>query len=179
MAQIDIQEKQSSKWLWWVIALVIAALLAWWLWEANDNDTVGEGVDVATPAVVAATTPAGVITDLSTLTTATTAGELAGRQVMLSGVPVVNAVSDKAFWAGTGSAMSDNILVVRGNETASYTAPDGAVDAGKRVMIWGTAQAMPSDLTQQATAWNLGSTDQQALATRPLYIMADSVRIVP
>lgn len=182
MAKIDIQKKQGSNWLWWAIGLVVLALLAWWLIVANGHKTmVGEGDVVATPAAVpvAATSSEGVITDLTTLTAATTAGQLAGRPVMLSSVPVVKAVSDKAFWAGSGSAASDQIFVVRGNQSASYTAPDGAVNAGKNAMIYGTVQAMPSDLTQQTIDWNLASTDQQALAARPLYIMADSVRLVP
>ncbi len=186
MAEIKIQEKQGSNWLWWAIGLVVLALLAWWLIAANSRQTVvGEGDVVATPAAVAtsdpmtATAPTGAITDITTLTAATSASEFAGRPVMLSNVPVATAVSDKAFWAGSGSAANDRILVVRGNQSASYTAPDGAVNAGTHAMIFGTVQAMPADLTQQATEWNLASTDKQALATRPLYIMADSVRLAP
>lgn len=195
MAELGIQKKQGSNWLWWIIALVVLALLAWWLIAANSHKTMtGQGDVVATPATVAvalpeteamattpamgeAPTPGGAITDLSTLTTAATAGQLAGRPVMLSSVPVQKAVSDKGFWAGSGSTSSGHIFVVRGNQTASYTAPDGAVTAGKSVMIYGTAQAMPADLTQQSTAWNLTSTDKQTMAAQPLYIMADSVRI--
>ncbi len=186
MAEIDIQKKQSSNWLPWVIGLVVLALLAWWLIGANsrkttttETDVVAQPVAVAEPGAVPVTTNTGMITDLGTLTAATAVGDLAGRQVMLSSVQVVKAVSDKAFWAGTGSAPSGNIFVVRGNQNASYTAPDGAVTAGKRAMIFGTVQAMPSDLTQQSTEWNLASTDKDVLAKKPLYVMADSVRIVP
>lgn len=188
MAEIKIQEKQSSNWLWWAIGLVVLALLAWWLIAANSRETmVGEGDVVATPAAEAVTTPdamtatapTGAITDITTLTAATSASELAGRPVMLSNVPIAKAVSDKAFWAGSGTAASGHIFVVRGNQSASYTAPDGAVNAGTHAMIFGTVQAMPSDLTQQSTEWNLASTDKQALAKKPLYIMADSVRLVP
>jgi hypothetical protein len=200
VAQLQIQKKQSSTWLWWVIGLVILAVFAWWFLVANHRETVvGDGDVVGTPAVVATTTPAamtpraamttpmagsgtmsgGVITDLTTLTAATTAGALAGRPVALTNVPVEKAVSDKGFWAGTGNATSDHIFVVRGNQNASYSAPNGAVNAGKRVMIYGTVRAMPSDLTQQATPWNIHATDRQRLAAQPLYIMADSVRIAP
>lgn len=68
---------------------------------------------------------------------------------------------------------------MRGNQNAPYTAPDGAVNAGRRVMIYGTVTKMPSNLTQQATPWNVKATDRQRLAAQPLYIMADSVLLAP
>jgi len=180
VAEIDIQEKQRSSWLGWSIGLVVAALLVWWIVAANTRDDAiaAAGPDM-TPMAVAMTTPPRVITDLTTLTGAIPDGDLAGQMVMLPSVSVVQAISDKAFWAGNGTVVNENVLVVRGNQTASYTAADGAVQAGKRVMIYGTVQDMPSNPTQLSTEWNLASTDRQAVMTRPLYVLADSVRIAP
>ncbi len=185
MAEIDIQKKQGSSWIWWVIGLVILALLIWWVVGMNDRDDdaavtavpsavetdAGMGADMSTGVGT------GAITDLTTLTGATSAADFTGRQVMLTGVPVASVVSDKGFWAGNGTEPGNAIFVVRGNQNASYTAPDGAVDAGKSVNIYGTVQPMPADLTAQSATWNLKSTDAQRLSGRPIFISADSVRI--
>ena len=185
MAQLDIQQKKGAGWLWWAIGLLVLALLAWWIVKANDRDG-GVDAGVVAPAVAADGQPAGagspnnpaMITELSTLTAATTIGDLAGRTVALAGVPVFAAVSDKGFWIGSDSDAQQRVFVVRGNQMAANTAPDGAVNAGTKVNIYGTVQQMPADLTQQNTTWNIKSTDSQMLAKYPLYIQADSVQLV-
>lgn len=194
MAQIDIQQKHgSSSWIWWLIGIIVLALIVWWIVAANRDDNTATA-EVTTPATGVATgvaaVPAtgayantgsaagatgGTITDLSTLTSG--GSDLVGRSVALTGVPVARAVSDKGFWAGTGEGAGQGVFVVRGNQNASYTAPNGAVVAGKSVNIFGTVQAMPSDLTEQNTAWKLSSTDRSKLAQQQVYISADSVRI--
>lgn len=182
MAELDIQQKRNSPWIWWVIGLLVLALLLWWFTSMRDRDTAaGETTGAMAPVPmmetgVVATAPTP-ITDLSTLTGATTAGDLVGRQVSLNNVPVATVVSDKGFWAGSASTSGQNVFVVRGNQSASYTAPDGAVNAGKNVNVYGVVRAMPADMTQQSTEWNLRSTDRERLATRPIYVQADSVRI--
>jgi len=191
VAHIDIQKKSGSGWVWWIVGLIILALLAWWLIGAMNGDrtSASDGV-VATTVVVplavsevparpanSSAVTTGPITDLATLTTASSASVLAGRTVVLTGAPVASVVSDKGFWAGDSSAAGQRVFVVRGNQDASYTAPDGAVNPGTRVNVYGVVQAMPSDLTQQSTEWNLKSTDRQVLATQPIYIHADSIRM--
>ncbi|HEU4747038.1 MAG TPA: hypothetical protein VFS56_00955 [Gemmatimonadaceae bacterium] len=182
MAELDIQQKGRSPWLWWVIGLIVLAVLLWWFTSMRDRDpAVGENIGAPVPFPMTdpgvATTAAGPITDLSTLAVATTADDLVGRQVSLNNVPVATVASDKGFWAGSGGTTGQNVFVVRGNQNASYTAPDGAVNAGRNVNVYGVVRAMPSDMTQQSTEWNLRSTDRDRLATRPLYVHADSVRI--
>lgn len=189
MAEIGIQEKRGgSSWIWWVIGLVILALVIWWFVGMKDRDGDANVGAVTTVPSVVETAPAmgidgnagvanGPVTDLTTLTGATSASELTGRQVVLTGVPVASVVSDKGFWVGNETAAGNELFVVRGNQNAAYTAPDGAVDAGKSVNIYGTVQAMPADLTAQSATWNLKSTDSQRLSGRPIYISADSVRI--
>ena len=175
MAQLHIQEKNSATWVWWVIGIIVLALLAWWLFAGNRDDTVVEQPAAVTP-VAPATTTDDRVTDLSVLTS-TTALSAANRSVALSSVPVTNVVSDKGFWIGGTDAVNQGVFVVRGNQDASYTAPDGAVMAGQQVAVYGVVQQMPSDLSQQAVDWNLNSTDQTLLASQAIYILADSVRI--
>ncbi|MDQ2664394.1 MAG: hypothetical protein M3Z05_00105 [Gemmatimonadota bacterium] len=186
MAQINIQKKSGSGWIWWMLGLLLLALIAWWMLARNTGVAVSDsgaraGTTTAPVPVVggdSALGATGPITDLSMLAAATTGGNLIGRQVALTSAPVTDAVSDKGFWVSNGTAAGKALFVVRGNQNASYTAPDGAVTAGSTVNLWGVVKAMPSPLTQQATEWNLKSTDRDLLASRPLYIHADSVRLV-
>jgi len=59
MAEIRVERKGGKGWLWALLALVVAALLAWWLVSRNDTPAVAGGPD--TTAVV----PAVVTTDRS------------------------------------------------------------------------------------------------------------------
>ena len=177
MAEIDIKRKEGSSWVWWLIGVIIVGLAAWWfLGRSTDYQTGTAPVD-STRAMALAPAANATITDLAALTGATNA-DFANRPVALSTVPVANVVSDKGFWVGDATALNTKgIFVLRGNESASYTAPDGAVNAGQNVSVYGTVQQVPTDVAQQATAWSLRAADQSMLANQPIYIRADSVRI--
>lgn len=182
MAQLDIQRKEGGNMLWWIVGLVVLAALAWWVVEANDRDTeISDGeIAAAASAPLATNTmlPDGnAITDLQTLAVASSAVDLAGHAVMLPGAPVARVVSDKGFWIGDTADSSAQVFVVRGDQGAASSAPDGAVNAGSRVRVFGTVQAMPTDLTGSTADWHLQSTDAQRIGTRPLYVQADSVQI--
>jgi hypothetical protein len=186
MAQLDIERKSGgTSWIWWLVGLVVLALIVWWMVAATTGHENVAGGEVGTmPAVAAPVAPAdvggydasGVVTDLGMLTDTSAAGVI-GRHVALVSVPVLRAVSDRGFWAGTGEAPSNGVFIVRGNQSADATAPNGAVDAGAMVNVWGTVERMPGNLTQQASDWNLQSTDQARLGEQRVYIQADSVRI--
>ena len=179
MAEIKIEEKKGSNWIWWLLGLAVLAALLWWLLAGRDDGepvVAGDTAAVVAPSADGPTVGAaatGAITDLAMLGTAATA-DMAGRQVMLTGVPVQEVVSDKGFWLGSES---ERVFVVRGDESSPATPPDGAVNAGQTVSIFGVVQSMPSDLTQQTAAWNLRSTDVSALAGQRVYVQADSIRI--
>lgn len=177
MAHLEIQEKKSSNWMWWVIGLVLLALLAWWLLSRNDGDEVVNSAAGVTQAPAAAPTDAGVITDLGTLTGNTDANAMMGRRVALMGVPVSEAVSDKGFWLGSGTGVGQGVFAVRTNQMQANTAADGAVTAGRNANVWGMITAMPTNLSAETATWNLRSTDTEALGAHRFYILADSVRL--
>lgn len=184
MAHLDIQEKRSSAWIWWILGFVLLVLFAWWLLSSNTRDDVTDA-GVLPPQVVpgdpaaAAPAPAGAetITDLAALTSAEDPNALMGRRVVLTGVPVAEAVSDKGFWIGSGSAVGDGVFAVRTNQSAANTAPDGAMAAGRTANVYGVIQAIPTNLTEQTATWNLRSTDSQVLSRHRFYIHVDSVRL--
>lgn len=178
MAQLDIQKKSSSSTLWWVIGVIVLALLAWWLISAfngPDNDVVSAG-EVTPPAAAVAPVATDELTDLGTVLSASNPAELAGRRMHLSGAMVQSVVSDRGFWVGTNE--NDRLFVVRTDQSAPSTPPDGAVNQGQTVNVWGTLMSMPADMSQQTTQWNLRSTDSAALAMRPLYLAVDSLTIM-
>lgn len=185
MAHLDIQEKRSSSWIWWVIGLVLLALLAWWLLSANnrEDDVTDAGVApvpvIAGDPAAAAPAPASAetITDLNALTSASDPNMLMGRRVVLTGVPVAQAVSDKGFWIGSGSAVGEGVFAVRTNQSQANTAPDGAMRAGRSANVFGVIQAIPTNLTEQTATWNLRETDTQVLSQHRFYIHVDSVRL--
>ncbi len=171
MAQLEIQRKRGISPIWWILGLILLALLLWWMFAAADNDAdVVEAPGAVAPVAGAMVAP---VTDVAVVVAQPM--EVVGRQVTLTSVPVESVVSDRGFWVGSGT---QRLFVVRGNESAPATPPDGAIDAGQTVAVYGTVQNMPSDLTQQATAWNLKSTDMSALQNQPVYVQADSIRIV-
>jgi len=189
MAEISIQKKENSKWLPLVIGLVLAAGAAWWIMSSRARVNGVGGPDAMGPneGYTASGAPVmmpprdGVITDFATLMRPTTENTFIGQSVVLSSIPVIDAVSDRGFWAGTGNITNnpgENVFVVRGNQNASFTAPNGSVRRGESVMIYGVVQKTPGDLTANATGWTLTSATQSELAKRPFYIMADSVRLV-
>ena len=106
---------------------------------------------------------------------------LIGRKVDVT-LPVQSRANDQAFWVGAGE--NEMLVVVhRDNRTTEqryFGVPSGnAVDdakAGQRVRITGTIQAVPY---REATySWGLSTDDVDRLEARPIYIEADSVRVV-
>ena len=177
MAHLEIQEKKGGSWMWWLLGLVLLAAIAWWLFGRNDDrDVVGSAAGV-TQSPAPTPTDAGAITDLGALTGSTDASATMGRRVALTNVPVLEAVSDKGFWIGSGTGVGQGIFAVRTNQMQSNTAADGAVTAGRNANVWGVITAMPTNLSAETATWNLRSTDTEALGAHRFYIHADSVRL--
>jgi hypothetical protein len=82
MAEIPIERKSGSKWLWILLALLALALIAWWILD-DDGDDVVEYTD---QAVVTDTVPAA------------TGMLVAGESVDMDGVEVTSLAGDMAFY---------------------------------------------------------------------------------
>lgn len=183
MAEIHLQEKRGSMaWVWWLLGLIVVGLIVWWaLVSMGDDDTVvatTAAAPVATPVTTSPQQAIGTTGPITSMAMLTDAGAMAsgvvGRSVALANVPVSKAVSDKAFWAGTSG---NEVFVVRGNQNAPFTAPDGGAQSPASVNIYGTVQSMPADLTRESANWNLKSTDAERLGSTSMYVNADSVTL--
>ena len=110
MANIPVEkESGSSAWLW-ILGLIVLALIVWglWAWVADDDaevaadgetEVVEPGGNAGQPIGGAADTTGGaggVITDLSTLTSAT-GRSVIGRRVQLSNLRVTQMLGDSLF----------------------------------------------------------------------------------
>lgn len=187
MAQLDLQQKRGISPLWWILGLIILALLAWWLFAPHNRTPVAvvpvnPVPVVATPAVVPAVAPAVVAVPVATtvevITAVPTPADLVGRPIQMRDVAVQSVVSDKGFWVGP--SVAQRVFVVLPEAPTPNAPPDSRynVNPGQRLTLSGVVERMPTDLTQQTTTWNLKSTDVSALARHPLYVRADSLTIL-
>lgn len=146
MAEIPVEKKSSSSWIWILLLLLLGALLLWWLFANDDDDDVvlvnADSDTVAASnlngeADASANSDASLITTLGMLTGD---ASLVGRQVRLEGVSVNEVVGDMAFTVGEG----DNETLVTFNQVPTPDTPmEGEIDVnpGSTVSIEGAVQA--------------------------------------
>lgn len=145
MAEIPVEKKSSMTWLWVLLAVLVAALLLWWVL----GDSEDEAVDLAGVETVQAdrlttesvttdqAAAAGPVTDVSMLIP-TIAPEMVGREVRLTGAQVQEVVSDIGFWIGPNN--DQRVFAVLSQQATPGTPTEGAADvnAGARANITGT-----------------------------------------
>lgn len=156
MAEIPVEKKSSMGWLWVLLALLILALLAWWLLDSDDEE-----VDyVENEAVVAA--PVEPV--------AAGAAMLAvGESVDLDNIRVTSLAGDMAFNADVNG---QNMLVLFDQEPTPGDATEGEYDInpGSMLNIEGSVRSAGDPLPEGVTADIPAGTDR--------YIYADSIEMV-
>ncbi|NTZ43678.1 hypothetical protein G7A66_11410 [Altererythrobacter sp. SALINAS58] len=156
MAEIPVEKKSSMGWLWVLLALLILALLAWWLLDSDD-----EAVEYAeTDAVVAA--PVEPV--------AAGAGMLAvGESVDLDNIRVTSLAGDMAFNADVNG---QNMLVLFDQTPTPGDATEGEYDInpGSMLNIEGSVRSASDPLPEGVMAEIPAGTDR--------YIYADSIEMV-
>lgn len=103
MADIDVERKSSMAWLWWLLGILLIALLAWWLLSGDDDPEVAAVDPVAAPVaapVTPATTPEPVAQGPLCVAQARSGGTPnVGMTLGACSMQVVEVVSDRGFWA--------------------------------------------------------------------------------
>ncbi|WP_420605548.1 hypothetical protein [Novosphingopyxis sp.] len=166
MAEIPVEKKSGGIpwWVWLILALLIAALIWWFVANANDRDGDVADTDVVaeqpmddsrmvdttpTDANGSMTASGDTITSMATLTGAG-AGAMSGmvgRQVSLQGVPVESLEGDMAFYIGDSPA--NRTLVVFDETPDVPKEKRTVVKAGSRVTFDGMVRAagdVPADV---------------------------------
>lgn len=173
MAEIPVEKKSGVPgWLWLVLALIIIALLIWWLTGQEDeaelvaDDVVVEDEylaedDIALADPEIATGPIVTLAGLTGLAT------LVGQDVALDGVEVTAVTGDMAFYIGEG----ENRTLVLFDETPSPDMPqqEGQLDIneGMIVDIDGEVRAADGTLSDGVSAVIAENTEA--------YVYADTI----
>lgn len=156
MAEIRVEKKSSTAWIWWLLGLLVAALIIWAIVEAMDNDETGVATvpsvtepmvppaadpSAATPGTGAAGIPVGQIV--------ASPGDWDGKNV--SGeVRVGEVVSDRGFWIeGDGQRMFVLLNEVPG-EIREINAGQEIRMTNATVHATGDPSKLPGSLDQQA-----------------------------
>jgi hypothetical protein len=167
MAEIPVAKNSGARWLWWLLAAVVAIALL--IWILNAGDDTDDAVAVGEPAVERA---AGVtddpITQVAMLTGAAT--PMMGREVALERVTVQSVVGDRAFYIGPNA--NETVLVVLDEVPTPTTAIEGRYDVtpGQVINVMGVV-ADPATL-------RLDAADARAAAGMQSVVHARSLDIV-
>lgn len=184
MADIDVERKSGASWIWWILGLILLALLIWAIAEMLDDDAevvdpvateVVEPAPVMTPAPVAGATGA---------TGAPTIAEVManpasyyGQPLTLESARVAEVVSDRGFWLeGEGG---QRLFVVKNESPQAGTAdvqgqadvrPARNVNANETLRINGTLHdASNLDALQPP----LDNQTRQALQGQQIFLQAN------
>ena len=121
MADINVERKGGTNWLWWILGLIVLALLIWWLVDAlGDNDTaeVPVGTDtVATAPMTPAPMPAAPAAAIPIADIVANPAQYQGQQV--NGTVVVSSVpTNRGFWVEDAANPGQRLLVVLNDQPA-------------------------------------------------------------
>ncbi|MDG6079221.1 hypothetical protein E3U23_08445 [Erythrobacter litoralis] len=168
MADIPVEKKSSTSWIWWVLLILGILALLWWLFAANDDEAVDyAATETDTVAADTQTNPEGeVITTLAALSGGTA---LVGRQVRLDSVAVNEVVGDEGFTVGEGA---NETLVMFDEYPTPDTPTEGQVDVnpGSNVSIEGMVENYEGDVPT--------SVSQEVRDNSQIMIRASSVNVV-
>ena len=111
MAEIKMERKERGGmgWLWILIALILLALLAWWLWPEDEVEE-----PLATTTAVEAVEP---LPEVAPVTTELTLSQIASNPSMYVGqtydgeVRVTDVPTDRGFWVESDGAKVFAILI--------------------------------------------------------------------
>ncbi|MGB7418387.1 MAG: hypothetical protein WA918_04345 [Erythrobacter sp.] len=145
MANIPVQKKSSSNWIWILLALVLVALLIWWLLSEMGDDDPDMAVtnDVESVEVVETGT-------ITTLVGLDNLEEAIGREVNLQNVAVNEVIGDMHFTIAEGDREA---MVMFDEVPTPGTEKEGLVDVnpGSRVSLEGEVRAMEGPMPPTVT----------------------------
>jgi len=167
MANIPVEKKSSSSWIWILLALLLVGLLIWWLLsEANDDDAEVATIADTESVETAQDGETGAITTLAALGNLP---ELVGREINLEDVAVTEVVGDMHFTVAEG----DREALVKFDQVPTPDTPkEGLIDVnpGSRVSIEGTVRDLETEMPDTVSREIADDTDA--------YIFADVVSVI-
>ncbi|WP_187336304.1 hypothetical protein [Novosphingopyxis iocasae] len=167
MAEIPIEKKSGFPRWGWLLALLLLALIAWFIigmFDGDDDVIADQTVATEQMADPVTDTSAGPITTMAALLGTGGLVAMNGREVALQDVPVESLSGDMAFFIGDSA--DSRALVVFDQVPTPGTPKEGALDVnpGSRVNITGTVREA-GDLPEAATAEFPAGIDSYIYAT--------------
>ena len=177
MADIDVERKSGANWLWWLLGLLLLALLIWAIAEMLDDEgevaepVATEIVEPAAPVVVPVAGATGAATIAEVLANP---GAYAGQSFSTQQVRVAEVVSDRGFWIENNG---QRLFVVKNESPEQGTAdvqgpadtrPSRNIDAGDMVQINGTLYASPDQVQPP-----LDNQTRQRMQGQPIFLQAN------
>lgn len=174
MADIDVERKSGNRWIWWVLGLIVLALLLWWLLAGRGDDdadlepvtaTAVEPITPATTPEVVAAAPGVSIADILG-----SPDEYLGQNWQDESVNVVEVPTDRGFWIEDQGARMYAILIDNPAEEPLDINP------GQQVRI---TQAVLRDRTYlpQIPGEPLDAQTQQTAEGQPIFLTVDESNI--
>lgn len=180
MAQIRVERKSSTGWVWWLLGLLVLALVLWAVFAAMDNDQVGlvtePGVVESVPPV-AATGPS--FSDVQV--TGIPVGQIAESPVSWAGrnvsgeVRVTEVVSDRGFWIEADGQRMFVLLNEVPGEIKEINAGQTIRLTDATVHQTGDASQLPGNLDQQAQRIASGQPAVLAIDSRDVEILSPGI----
>lgn len=181
MADIDVERKSSMAWLWWLLGLLLLALLIWALMEwMGDDDEVVEAPVATVVDTTATIAPAAPVAGGAATASPTIAEVLAnpaayaGQSFSTQQVRVAEVVSDRGFWI---ESEGQRLFVVK-NESPQPGVADvqGPADtraarninAGQMVQINGTLYTSPDQVQPP-----LDQQTRERMQGQPIFLQAN------
>lgn len=174
MADIKIEKKKSGLgWLWALLAILVLALIIWWIWaEAGDDDDLVEpevgvvDVEPIDPApIVAPTADADLAAILANPQT------WVGRELPTGEYQVAEVTSDRGFWI---SENGNRLLALILDQPLEQPID---INPGQRLRIEGGTLRDASYLPQLGGATPLDDSTRQAVEAQPIYLVVDEDEI--
>lgn len=178
MADINIERKKGAAWIWWLLGLIVLALLIWLIAGALDDDEAevaavpAAAVPVVEPAVPVA--PAAAPAGLTIAEVLANPSAYAGQSFSTGQVPVAEVVSDRGFWIESNG---QRLFVVKNESPQTGVAdvegsadmrPARNVNVGETVQINGTLYTTPDQIQPP-----LDEQTRQAIQGQPIVLQAN------
>lgn len=148
--------------LWWLIAVLIAAGIFWWIawgWGGSGGNWFRHPAPhqgSTAPAMTGAGLPA---------LNAANKSAFIGNQFQVNNATVVNKVSDQVLWIGANDSTATLVIL----NAAGNSAGNGAIHTGSLVDVTGTMQKAPPE-SQAMSQWKLSSAGAARLEAQGAYV---------
>jgi hypothetical protein len=169
MAEIPVEKKSSMGWLWVLLALILAALLIWWIVK-DEDDVETAAVETAETETLATESPTAADAMPMTLAAITAQPQSYIGQQFTGEVGVAGPLTDRGFWIENDGARMFALIIDQPMEVPMD------INAGQRLQISGGTIRAGGEMTDVEGA-PLDDDTRAILADQDAFLIVDEARI--